>query len=80
MYHLMQAPEFSTTQPLRYNKTVDFWSFGLVAFECITGRRPFYPHYDNAMQFLSALRDKKHDEDICTTEDEGAVLNCSIFF
>nr|CAB3255742.1 IKK-alpha/beta inhibitor of nuclear factor kappa-B kinase subunit beta [Phallusia mammillata] len=65
------APEFVGVQPLRYTATVDFWSFGLVAFECITGRRPFYPMLD-AMRFLTILREKKKDFHICTVDNEGS--------
>ncbi|CAK8696748.1 unnamed protein product [Clavelina lepadiformis] len=60
------APEFFSPN-LRYNETVDFWSFGLVAFECITGRRPFYPHID-AVQALPSLKAHKGDEHICTIQ------------
>ncbi len=28
-------------QSKKYHSSVDFWSFGVVVFECITGRRPF---------------------------------------
>ena len=34
-----QAPE--VLQHTIYNSSVDFWSFGVVVFECITGKRPF---------------------------------------
>ena len=27
----------------RYDKTVDYWSFGLIAFELMCGMRPFLP-------------------------------------
>uniref|UniRef100_K1QDD6 IkappaB kinase n=1 Tax=Magallana gigas TaxID=29159 RepID=K1QDD6_MAGGI len=36
------APELFASQ--KYTCTVDYWSFGTVVFECITGFRPFLPH------------------------------------
>ena len=38
---LFQAPELYSSS--KYTCTVDFWSFGTVVFECITGYRPFLP-------------------------------------
>ncbi|XP_048762019.1 inhibitor of nuclear factor kappa-B kinase subunit alpha-like isoform X2 [Ostrea edulis] len=35
------APELFASQ--KYTCTVDYWSFGTVVFECITGFRPFIP-------------------------------------
>ncbi|XP_059163878.1 inhibitor of nuclear factor kappa-B kinase subunit alpha-like [Physella acuta] len=35
------APELFVTKP--YSKTVDYWSFGCLVFECIAGFRPFLP-------------------------------------
>ncbi|XP_078319526.1 inhibitor of nuclear factor kappa-B kinase subunit alpha-like [Crassostrea virginica] len=35
------APELFASQ--KYTCTVDYWSFGTVVFECITGFRPFLP-------------------------------------
>ncbi|XP_021363754.1 inhibitor of nuclear factor kappa-B kinase subunit alpha-like [Mizuhopecten yessoensis] len=35
------APELFASQ--KYTCTVDYWSFGTVVFECITGYRPFLP-------------------------------------
>ena len=34
------APEVITTKP--YNKSVDWWSFGILIFEMLTGYTPFY--------------------------------------
>ena len=36
------APELLTTD--KYSCSVDYWSFGIIAFEVITGVRPFVPH------------------------------------
>lgn len=36
------APELLFTD--KYSCTVDYWSFGIIAFEIITGKRPFIPH------------------------------------
>ncbi|KAK7002585.1 inhibitor of nuclear factor kappa-B kinase subunit alpha [Biomphalaria glabrata] len=35
------APELFVSKP--YTKTVDYWSFGSLVFECIAGFRPFLP-------------------------------------
>lgn len=40
---LPQAPELLEQQ--KYTVTVDYWSFGTLAFECITGFRPFLPNW-----------------------------------
>uniref|UniRef100_A0A7N4Q0K2 Inhibitor of nuclear factor kappa-B kinase subunit beta n=1 Tax=Sarcophilus harrisii TaxID=9305 RepID=A0A7N4Q0K2_SARHA len=37
------APELLEQQ--KYTVTVDYWSFGTLAFECITGFRPFLPNW-----------------------------------
>lgn len=39
----LQAPELLEQQ--KYTVTVDYWSFGTLAFECITGFRPFLPNW-----------------------------------
>lgn len=41
LYLIIQAPELFASQ--KYTCTVDYWSFGTVVFECITGVRPFLP-------------------------------------
>lgn len=40
---VLQAPELLEQQ--KYTVTVDYWSFGTLAFECITGFRPFLPNW-----------------------------------
>ena len=44
----LQAPE--VLKDKKYHSSVDFWSFGVVVFECITGKRPFL-HGDPAVAF-----------------------------
>lgn len=53
---------------VEYSSAVDNWSFGLLAYEIITGRRPFLPHHSMA-DILDALK-KKKSTDICTEVDE----------
>lgn len=36
------APELCMTD--RYTNSVDYWSLGVIAFEIVTGTRPFVPH------------------------------------
>jgi inhibitor of nuclear factor kappa-B kinase subunit beta len=36
------APELLTSD--KYSYSVDYWSFGIIAFEIICGWRPFIPH------------------------------------
>lgn len=40
--NLFKAPELFASK--QYSQTVDYWSFGTVVFECITGIRPFLPN------------------------------------
>lgn len=40
---LLQAPELIERQ--KYTVAVDYWSFGTLVFECITGFRPFLPNW-----------------------------------
>ena len=42
-----------------YTTTVDNWSFGLLAHEIVTGRRPFLPNHSMA-EILEALKKKKN--------------------
>lgn len=41
------APEMLTQQP--YTKVVDWWSFGIIVFEMLTGLPPFYDENTNKM-------------------------------
>ncbi|GAB6028534.1 hypothetical protein CHUAL_002681 [Chamberlinius hualienensis] len=54
------APELFMTQ--KYTSSVDYWSFGLVIHECITGKRPFFP-YSNPARWIPLVM-KKNSEHI----------------
>ncbi|TKS78340.1 Inhibitor of nuclear factor kappa-B kinase subunit beta [Collichthys lucidus] len=59
------APELIERQ--KYTVTVDYWSFGTLAFECITGFRPFLPSWQ-PVPWHNKLR-MKQDNDIVVYED-----------
>ncbi|XP_061448378.1 inhibitor of nuclear factor kappa-B kinase subunit beta isoform X2 [Rhineura floridana] len=59
------APELLEEQ--KYTVTVDYWSFGTLAFECITGFRPFLPSWQ-LVQWHAKVR-KKSELDIVVYED-----------
>ncbi|XP_034026607.1 inhibitor of nuclear factor kappa-B kinase subunit beta [Thalassophryne amazonica] len=59
------APEFIERQ--KYTITVDYWSFGTLVFECITGFRPFLPTWQPVV-WHNKLR-MKDDDDIVVYED-----------
>ncbi|XP_057297723.1 inhibitor of nuclear factor kappa-B kinase subunit alpha-like isoform X1 [Hydractinia symbiolongicarpus] len=50
------APELYDYQS-GYNRTADYWSFGTVIFECITGTRPFLLT-EHAFQWPKLIKDK----------------------
>lgn len=58
------APELFYSKT--YSNSVDFWSFGLLAFEIICGTRPFLP-YKAPVEWMPFVKKKKHD-DICVFE------------
>lgn len=58
------APEIFYSKT--YSNSVDFWSFGLVAFEIICGTRPFLP-YMAPVQWMPHVKAKSHDN-ICVYE------------
>ncbi|OTF72511.1 inhibitor of nuclear factor kappa-B kinase subunit alpha-like [Euroglyphus maynei] len=60
------APELFLNTP--YTSSVDNWSFGVIAYEIVTGRRPFLPNHP-VTEVLEAIKKKKSD-DICTEIDE----------
>ncbi|XP_053125130.1 inhibitor of nuclear factor kappa-B kinase subunit beta [Hemicordylus capensis] len=59
------APELLEQQ--KYTVTVDYWSFGTLAFECITGFRPFLPNWQ-PVQWHAKVR-QKSETDIVVWED-----------
>lgn len=59
------APELIERQ--KYTVTVDYWSFGTLVFECITGFRPFLPTWQ-PVPWHNKLRLKQED-DIVVYED-----------
>ncbi|XP_056145126.1 inhibitor of nuclear factor kappa-B kinase subunit beta isoform X2 [Lampris incognitus] len=59
------APELIERQ--KYTVTVDYWSFGTLVFECITGFRPFLPTWQ-PVPWHNKLR-MKQDDDIVVYED-----------
>ncbi|XP_045391683.1 inhibitor of nuclear factor kappa-B kinase subunit beta isoform X4 [Lemur catta] len=50
------APELLEQQ--KYTVTVDYWSFGTLAFECITGFRPFLPNWQPVQCVLAQRLEK----------------------
>uniref|UniRef100_A0A8C0WDA5 Inhibitor of nuclear factor kappa-B kinase subunit beta n=1 Tax=Castor canadensis TaxID=51338 RepID=A0A8C0WDA5_CASCN len=50
------APELLEQQ--KYTVTVDYWSFGTLAFECITGFRPFLPNWQPVQCILAERLEK----------------------
>ncbi|KAF7667056.1 hypothetical protein LDENG_00080620 [Lucifuga dentata] len=59
------APELIERQ--KYTVAVDYWSFGTLVFECITGFRPFLPTWQ-PVPWHNKLR-LKQDDDIVVYED-----------
>ncbi|CAG9788393.1 unnamed protein product [Diatraea saccharalis] len=58
------APEIFYSKT--YSNSVDYWSFGLLAFEIICGTRPFLP-FMAPVQWMPHVKAKTHD-DICVYE------------
>ncbi|XP_045142789.1 inhibitor of nuclear factor kappa-B kinase subunit beta [Echinops telfairi] len=67
------APELLEQQ--KYTVTVDYWSFGTLAFECITGFRPFLPNWQ-PVQWHSKVR-QKSEMDIVVSEDLSGTVKFS---
>ncbi|KAM3926704.1 inhibitor of nuclear factor kappa-B kinase subunit beta [Leptodactylus fuscus] len=67
------APELLEQQ--KYTVTVDYWSFGTLAFECITGFRPFLPNWQ-PVQWHNKVREKSN-EHIVVYEDLSGVAKFS---
>ncbi|XP_070109469.1 inhibitor of nuclear factor kappa-B kinase subunit beta isoform X6 [Equus caballus] len=68
-----RAPELLEQQ--KYTVTVDYWSFGTLAFECITGFRPFLPNWQ-PVQWHSKVR-QKSEVDIVVSEDLNGTVKFS---
>ncbi|XP_041981329.1 inhibitor of nuclear factor kappa-B kinase subunit alpha [Aricia agestis] len=58
------APELFYSES--YSNSVDFWSFGLLAFEIICGVRPFLP-FKAPVEWMPLVKKKTHDH-ICIYE------------
>ncbi|XP_005096610.3 inhibitor of nuclear factor kappa-B kinase subunit alpha [Aplysia californica] len=67
------APELFATRP--YSKTVDYWSFGSLVFECIAGFRPFLPTA-NPVEWNEHVS-KKSPDDISAQFDEHKKIKFS---
>ncbi|XP_049619098.1 inhibitor of nuclear factor kappa-B kinase subunit beta isoform X1 [Syngnathus scovelli] len=67
------APELMEKK--KYTVAVDYWSFGTLVFECITGFRPFLPTWQPVL-WHNKLR-LKQDSDIVVYEDLSGVVRFS---
>lgn len=67
------APEILYSKT--YSNSVDFWSFGLLAFEIICGTRPFLP-FMAPVQWMPYVKKKTHDN-ICVYETFHGDIECS---
>ncbi|XP_050089110.1 inhibitor of nuclear factor kappa-B kinase subunit beta [Anopheles aquasalis] len=63
----------------RYNNSVDYWSMGVIAFEIVTGVRPFIPHSPITKWMLHVQQ--KKSADIAITEDnrDNYIYHSEIF-
>ncbi|XP_077570682.1 inhibitor of nuclear factor kappa-B kinase subunit beta [Stigmatopora nigra] len=67
------APEL--IEKKKYTVAVDYWSFGTLVFECITGFRPFLPTWQPVL-WHNKLQ-LKQDSDIVVYEDLSGVVRFS---
>ncbi|KAJ8318661.1 hypothetical protein KUTeg_003752 [Tegillarca granosa] len=67
------APELFASQ--KYTCTVDYWSFGTVVFECISGYRPFLPQTPPVQWHKEVSH--KSPEDICAFYDTDGEVKFS---
>ncbi|XP_046727441.1 inhibitor of nuclear factor kappa-B kinase subunit beta isoform X2 [Silurus meridionalis] len=67
------APELLEQQ--KYTVTVDYWSFGTLVFECITGFRPFLPNWQ-PVPWHNKLK-QKHEDDVVVYEDLAGEVHFS---
>uniref|UniRef100_T1INV2 IkappaB kinase n=1 Tax=Strigamia maritima TaxID=126957 RepID=T1INV2_STRMM len=71
------APELFMSQ--EYTCTVDYWSFGLVAHECMVGVRPFLPSMAPAEWMKHVCRKKSTDVCVYTSRDGTVRFSEHIF-
>uniref|UniRef100_A0A8C7YSH7 IkappaB kinase n=1 Tax=Oryzias sinensis TaxID=183150 RepID=A0A8C7YSH7_9TELE len=64
------APEL--IERMRYTVTVDYWSFGTLVFECITGFRPFLPTWQ-PVPWHNKVRLKENDHIVVYEDLSGEV-------
>lgn len=57
---LYMAPEQATGQ--RYGKRIDMWAIGIIAFQLLTGRHPFYVNQDDESSYINRI--SKHPLDV----------------
>ena len=50
---LFMAPEQATGQ--RYGKRVDMWAVGIILFQMLTGRHPFYQYGDTEETYIQRI-------------------------
>nr|QNL15279.1 inhibitor of nuclear factor kappa-B kinase subunit alpha [Littorina littorea] len=67
------APELFASR--QYSQTVDYWSFGTVVYECITGVRPFLPTYPPVQWHREVCA--KSPDDICAWIDPDSDVKFS---
>ncbi|XP_075063166.1 inhibitor of nuclear factor kappa-B kinase subunit beta [Mixophyes fleayi] len=69
------APELLEQQ--KYTVTVDYWSFGTLAFECITGFRPFLPQWQ-PVQWHGKIHEKSNEHIVVYEDLSGSVKFSSV--
>lgn len=67
------APELIINSSTKYVNSVDFWSLGILAYEIITGAKPFVPHLPLA-QWVLRVREKKSDHITIYEDDNGEFI------
>ena len=50
---LFMAPEQATGK--RYGKRVDMWALGIIIFQMLTGKHPFYQHGDTEESYVTRI-------------------------
>lgn len=64
------APELLWNK--KYSCSVDYWSLGILFYEVLTGKRPFFPHQQH-VKWMEIIKNKSYD-DICAYEHGGKVF------